>query len=76
MHAMAWPCNFELSLCTDAELPDEEDHYDYDYDYEYDEAEHCPDHDQMVLICGGRNCIREPSPHEDCLQCIDNCNGQ
>ena len=75
-----------IYLYTDVELPDEDDYDDqedydydqgdYDYDYEYDEMDHCLDHDQLVLLCGGRNCIREPSPREDCLQCINDCNGQ
>ena len=60
--------------CTD--LPADDDYDYYDYDYEFDEEHYCPDRDQLILICLGINCIRDPYDNETCMQCIEACNGQ
>ena len=63
--------------CTDLYYEYEDDYdYVYDYDYEDDEGEFCQDHDEMVLLCHGKGCVRAPYHNETCLQCIHQCNGQ
>jgi len=61
--------------CVLVFVDDNGDSDDFDFfDYEFDEKG-CLDHDLMVLLCNGRNCIREPYDNETCRECIDGCAG-
>lgn len=74
-----WQSGWIFVLCWSVAAENDYDYYEYDYDYDYDydftDEEHCIDRDQMVLLCNGINCIREPYSNETCLQCTDECNG-